>query len=304
VKKIYLFLIIILFPLLAFSAELDYELEKPQKLFVGTPFKLHVDISSAISDTIFSTQNDTLDIFILKDIVSTEEIINYTKTTLLDLTYQPFDTGKFTFPELEFAVKTADSLIILKTREFILNIESVIADSTESIKDIAAPLSVNLKFFDYFIPILLIIIIVFAIKYLIKFIKNSKKEVVTPEVVDDRPAYIIALELLNNLKKDDLIVKGDYLNFYFRISLILRLFIELHYEINSVEMTTSEIRANLILEDHSEKSKILKFLANADMIKFAKAIPAISDSEKTLFWLEDYLKSFGNLKETEESKNA
>jgi hypothetical protein len=304
VKKIYLFLIIILFPLLAFSAELDYELEKPQKLFVGTPFKLHVDISSAISDTIFSTQNDTLDIFILKDIVSTEEIINYTKTTLLDLTYQPFDTGKFTFPELEFAVKTADSLIILKTREFILNIESVIADSTESIKDIAAPLSVNLKFFDYFIPILLIIIIVFAIKYLIKFIKNSKKEVVTPEVVDDRPAYIIALELLNNLKKDDLIVKGDYLNFYFRISLILRLFIELHYEINSVEMTTSEIRANLILEDHSEKSKILKFLANADMIKFAKAIPAISDSEKTLFWLEDYLKSFGNLKETEELKNA
>ncbi|MBT5420007.1 MAG: hypothetical protein HOK80_03875, partial [Candidatus Cloacimonetes bacterium] len=124
------------------------------------------------------------------------------------------------------------------------------------------------------------------------------------EVVDDRPAYIIALELLNNLKKDDLIVKGDYLNFYFRISLILRLFIELHYEINSVEMTTSEIRANLILEDHSEKSKILKFLANADMIKFAKAIPAISDSEKTLFWLEDYLKSFGNLKETEELKNA
>ena len=303
-KKIYLFLIIILFPLLAFSAELDYELEKPQKLFVGTPFKLHVDISSAISDTIFSTQNDTLDIFILKDIVSTEEIINYTKTTLLDLTYQPFDTGKFTFPELEFAVKTADSLIILKTREFILNIESVIADSTESIKDIAAPLSVNLKFFDYFIPILLIIIIVFAIKYLIKLIKNSKKEVVTPEVVDDRPAYIIALELLNNLKKDDLIIKGDFLNFYFRVSLILRLFIELQYKINSVEMTTTEIRANLILDDHSEKSKILKFLAYADMIKFAKAIPAISDSEKTLFWLEEYFLSFEKMKITVETDNA
>ncbi|MBT3755941.1 MAG: hypothetical protein HOG24_06630 [Candidatus Cloacimonetes bacterium] len=303
-KKIYLFLIIILFPLLAFSAELDYELEKPQKLFVGTTFKLHVDITSAVSDSIFSTQNDTLDIFILKNIESTEEIINDTKTTLLDLTYQPFDTGEFTFPELEFAVKTADSLKILKTREFILNIESVIADSTESIKDIAAPLSVNLKFFDYFIPILLIIIIVFAIKYLIKLIKNSKKEVVTPEVVDDRPAYIIALELLNNLKKDDLIIKGDFLNFYFRVSLILRLFIELQYKINSVEMTTTEIRANLILDDHSEKSKILKFLAYADMIKFAKAIPAISDSEKTLFWLEEYFLSFEKMKITVETDNA
>ena len=303
-KKIYLFLIIILFPLLVFSAELDYELEKPQKLFVGTPFKLHVNISSAISDTIFSTQNDTLDIFILKDIVSTEEIINDTKTTLLDLTYQPFDTGDFTFPELEFAVKTADSLKILKTREFILNIESVIADSTESIKDIAAPLAVNLQFFDYFIPLLLIIILIFAIKYLIKFMKNSKKDIIVAEVIDDRPAYRIALELLNNLKKDDLLVKGDFLNFYFRISLILRLFIELHYKINSVEMTTSEIRANLILDDHSEKSEILKFLSNADMIKFAKAIPAISDSEKALNWLEEYLLSFEKMKITEETNNA
>ena len=303
-KKIYLFLIFFLIPLLVFSAELDYKLEKPQKLFVGTPFKLHVDISSAISDSIFSTQNDTLDIFILKDIESTEEIIDDTKTTFLDLTYQPFDTGEFTFPELEFAVKTADSLEILKTREFILNIESVITDSTESIKDIAAPLAVNLKFLDYFIPLFIIILLFFAIRYLIKLLKRTKKDFSEPEIIDDRPAYIIALELLNKLKKDDLLIKGDFLNFYFRISLILRLFIELHYKINSVEMTTSEIRENLILNDHSEKSEILKFLRQADMIKFAKAIPTNSESEKAINWLENYLRSFEKLKETEETKNA
>ena len=303
-KKIYLFLIFFLIPLLVFSAELDYKLEKPQKLFVGTPFKLHIDISSAISDSIFSTQNDTLDIFILKDIESTEEIIDDTKTTFLDLTYQPFDTGEFTFPELEFAVKTADSLEILKTREFILNIESVITDSTESIKDIAAPLAVNLKFLDYFIPLFIIILLIFAIRYLIKLLKRTKKDFSEPEIIDDRPAYIIALELLNKLKKDDLLIKGDFLNFYFRISLILRLFIELHYKINSVEMTTSEIRENLILNDHSEKSEILKFLRQADMIKFAKAIPTNSESEKAINWLENYLRSFEKLKETEETKNA
>jgi hypothetical protein len=304
VKKIYLFLIIFLIPILAFSAKLNYTLEKPQKLFVGIPFKLHVDISSAISDSIFSTQNDTLDIFILKNIESTEEIIDDTKTTLLDLTYQPFDTGEFTFPELEFAVKTADSLEILKTNEFTLNIESVITDSTESIKDIAAPLAVNLKFLDYFIPLLIIVLIIFAIRYLIKLLKKAKKEFSEPEIIDDRPAYIIALELLNKLKKEDLLIKGDFLNFYFRISLILRLFIELHYKINSVEMTTSEIRANLILDDFSEKSEILKFLEQADMIKFAKVIPTNSYSKTTLNWLENYLKSFKKSKETEETDNA
>ena len=82
------------------------------------------------------------------------------------------------------------------------------------------------------------------------------------------------------------------------------MFIELHYKINSVELTTSEIRENLILNDHSEKSEILKFLRQADMIKFAKAIPTNSESEKAINWLENYLKSFEKLKETEETKNA
>ncbi len=291
IRKIAVLMVLII-PLFAFSSELEYKLEKPQKLFVGTPFKLHINISSAVSDSIFSTQNDTLDIFILKNIESAEEINDEIKTTLIDLTYQPFDTGEFTFPELEFAVRTADSLQILKTKEFILNIESVITDSTESIKDIAAPLTVNLKFLDYFIPLLIIILIIFAIKYLIKLLKKTKKDFSEPEIIDDRPAYIIALELLNKLKKEDLLIKGDFLNFYFRISLILRLFIELHYKINSVEMTTSEIRANLILDDHSEKSEILKFLGQADMIKFAKVIPKNSDSELALTWLENYFKSF------------
>ena len=303
IKKIAV-LIVLLIPLLAFSAEINYKLEKPQKLFVGTPFKLHVDISSAIFDSIFSIQNDTLDIFILKNIESTVEINDEIKKTLFNLTYQPFDTGEFTFPELEFAVKTADSLEILKTREFILNIESVITDSTESIKDIADPLSVHLKFLDYFIPLLIIILLFFAIKYLFKLIKKSKKDISEPEIIDDRPAYIIALELLNKLKKEKLLIKGDFLNFYFRISLILRLFIELHYKINSVEMTTSEIRANLILNDHSEKSEILKFLMQADMIKFAKAIPTDSDSKTALDWLEKYLRSFERSKVTEEIDNA
>ena len=139
---------------------------------------------------------------------------------------------------------------------------------------------------------MIIILLIFAIRYLIILLKKSKKNFSEPEIIDDRPAYIIALELLNKLKKDDLIIKGDFLNFYFRISLILRLFIELHYKINSVEMTTSEIRANLILDNHSEKSEILKFLGQADMIKFAKTIPTELDTSAKLNWLENYLLSF------------
>ncbi|MDP8269394.1 MAG: hypothetical protein P9L97_11770 [Candidatus Tenebribacter davisii] len=303
--KIIALLIIILIPLLVFSAELDYQLEKPQKLFVGTPFKLHVNISSAVSDSIFSTQQDTLDIFILKDIQSSEEIDDKIKSTFIDLTYQPFDTGEFTFPELEFALKTADSLEILKTKEFILNISSVITDSTEVIKDIAAPLAVHFKFLDYFIPILIIFFIVLIIKYLIKLISKSKSKAKDePVIYDDRPAYIIALELLNKLIKKDLLGKGDYLNYYFRISFILRFFIELQYKINAVEMTTSEIRDNLNNTDFTEKSEILKFLRHADMVKFAKAVPDSIESVDAINWLENYLITFEKVDKVVESNNA
>jgi hypothetical protein len=69
-------------------------------------------------------------------------------------------------------------------------------------------------------------------------------------------------------------------------------------------MTTSEIRANLILDDTSEKSEILTFLSKADMIKFAKAVPEKSDSEAALTWLDNYLRSFEESKGTEETVNA
>lgn len=287
-----------------YAQELNYTLEKPQKLFVGTPFKIHVDIETALTDSIFSTQNDTLDIFILQNIKSSETINENVKTTILDLTYQPFDTGEFTFPELEFAVSSGDSLHILKTREFMLNVESVITDSTQTIKDIAEPLSVKLKFLDYLLPLLILVFIIFIFKSLLKYIKNSKKLISVPEIIDDRPAYIIALELLEKLKKKDLLKKGDFLNFYFRLSFILRLFIELNYKINSVEMTTNEIRTNLVIDDHAEKSEILKFLSQADMIKFAKSVPSNSDSIKALNWLENYLRSFKQQETEEVSKNA
>jgi len=185
-----------------------------------------------------------------------------------------------------------------------LNIESVITDSTKTIKDIAAPIQVNLKFLDFFIPLLLLVLIVIIIKLLVKYFKSLKQPLIEQEIIDDRPAYVIALELLNELKKDDLLKKEDFLNFYFKLSYILRLFIKLHYNINSIEMTTSEIRSNLVLDDHKEKSEILEFLNKADLIKFAKAVPTETEAKNAMKWLEVYLISFEKEQKTEENEDA
>ena len=292
-KKAILLFLILLIPFLLVSQTLDYKVEKPPKLFIGTPFHVLVKLTTSIEDSVFAPQIDTLDIFILKGKIKEQETIeNDKKITNLDLTFLPFNTGEYTFPELEFAVKSADSLHILKTSPFILNINSVVADSAQAIRDIAAPVSVKLGFWDIAVPIVILAILISLIIYLKKFLRKKEQFISQPKITDNRPAYIIALELLEKLKRKKLLEKGDFLNFHFQLSYVLRLFLELQYKINAVEMTTSEIREHLQLEDFKEKSGILEFLNFADKVKFAKYIPSLQESESALEWLENYLKSF------------
>jgi hypothetical protein len=291
-KKIIIISILLIATLALNSQTLEYNLQKPQKLFIGTPFHVLVDITTSLQDSIFAPQIDTLDIFILKNMTAKDEIEKDVLTTSIDLEFQPFDTGEFTFPALEFAVKTTDGMTFLKTNEFQLTIESIIADSTQIIADIADPLSVNLGFWDYVLPLLIITLIVLGIIFLVKYLNKRKTGISEPIIIDDRPPYQIVLELLDKLKREKLLDKGDFLHFHFRISFLLRLFIELQFKVNAVEMTTNEIRSNFNLDDFKEKSQILDFLTFADKIKFAKFIPKTSESESALNWLESYLKNY------------
>lgn len=301
-KKIILISTFLISVLALQSQTLEYHIQKPQKLYIGTPFHILVDITTSLQDSIFAQEIDTLDIFILKSIKSRDKIEKDKLTTIIDLTFQPFDTGEFTFPALEFAVKSADSISYLKTKEFILNIESIITDSTQTITDIAAPLSVGLGFWDYFIPLSIIGLIIIGIIFLVRYLKNRKDKNIASIIFDERPPFLILLELLETLKKEKLLEKGHFLQFHFRLSLLLRLFIELQFKVNAVEMTTSEIRSYLLMDDFREKSQIMDFLTFADKVKFAKFIPTISESESALIWLEDYLKSYKDKTEDENTQ--
>ncbi len=295
-KKSFL-IILILIPILSFSHSLEYKLDKPNNLFIGTPFHLLVEIASNPEDSIFAPEIDTLDVFILKNVISDEIISDNKKNTNIDFTFQAFDTGEFTFPELKFAVKSNDSLSFLRTSEFVLNVKSVISDSTQTIKDIAKPIPVNLGFFDFFLPVSVILIVIIIIIYLRKLLRKKSEPESEFKFIDSRPTYIIALEMLTNLKNRDLLKIGEFLIFFFHLSYILRFFIERFYKINAVEMTTNEIRKNLQIDNYKEKSEILNFLIFADKVKFAKYIPSLKESRNSFDWLENYLKSFENAME-------
>jgi len=277
------------------AAELEYRVDRPSKLYVGTPFHLLVDITSDPTDSIFTVKPDTLDIFILKDLFNSEETIEGKLVSHFDYIFQPFHTGEYTFPELEFNVKSGDGFETLRTDEFQLIVESVLADSSSIVRDIAAPITISPGVWDYLLPLLLLALLIAGIIYLVKLLKRKPEaDNEIPEIVDDRPAYQIALELLREMKRREYLKTGDFLSYYFRLSYILRFFVERQFKFQAVEMTTSEIRNKLVTDDFKEKSEIMKFLQFADMVKFAKFIPSLEESRSTEKWMEDYFKSYKN----------
>lgn len=283
---------------------LEYHVQKPKPLFVGTPFHVLIKIQTSLQDSIFAPVIDTLDVFILRDIKSVDSVEDDSITTKIDMTFQAFDTGEFTFPELEFSVKGEDKKTVLNTSEFVVNVQSILADSSNVVQDIADPIKVKLGFWDYALPILIILILIFGIYFLIKYLKSRKQEDVKPIIIDDRPDWQIVLEEIKKLKSEKLLEKGDFLIFHFHLSYLLRLFIELHYKVFAVEMTTSEIRENLTEIDAKEKSEILNFLIFADRIKFAKFIPKTDESEEAIKWLESYLLKHKNLAKKTDQEDA
>ena len=294
-KKIYIITIILLLALCLPAQELQQKLEKPSKLFVGSPFSVHIEITSAPEDSIFAPQLDSLDVFFLMgEPEQTELIEDGKKKNTIKLTFQAFDTGDYTFPELEFLVKTQAEDKILTTRDFVVIINSVLPDSANVIKDIAKPVTLKLGFWDYFIPILALIILIALIIFLKKLLTKPKQEEETPKFTDTRPPWLVAQEMLTELKHKNLLDSGEFLEYYYQLSVILRYFLERNYQINALEMTTSEIRYNLHLDNTKEKSEILRLLSESDKVKFARFIPETDKGLAFALWLDSYLLSFEN----------
>lgn len=97
---------------------------------------------------------------------------------------------------------------------------------------------------------------------------------------EERPEEIIspeeeALRNLSELFYSELLKQGKISEYYFRLSEILRLYLEKRYGILAVESTTDEISRMLKARDlpNELRTKIREVLESADLAKFAKWVP-------------------------------
>ncbi|PID28181.1 MAG: hypothetical protein CSB55_05845 [Candidatus Cloacimonadota bacterium] len=285
------------------GAEIKSYINRPQHLFIGTPFDFIVEISSDAKDSIFSAAIDTTDVFISRSLKQEDSFENNVKTTKIIHEFSAYDTGEYEFPSLEFIVKSQNGLQTLKTSPFTVVVESVLRDSSQAPADIADLKGVKLGFFDFFLPLAILAVIIFLIGFIVK--KLKKEPIIEiKEKKDLRPAFLKALERLGILKSQKLHEQGRFVEFYFETTMILRYFLELEYGFKAMEMTTNEIRRESVLNfDRGLKSEIMYHLQAADRIKYAKGESSLEKAEQELDWLENFLKSFEN-KNNEEGQNV
>jgi hypothetical protein len=192
-----------------------------------------------------------------------------------------FDTGFFKIPALRFVAHQGKLMDTINTLPLYFEILPVKADST--IRDIKSNLKapVNLKEVLYFLwknyPIIALAIgLCIAVVLIVRYIRRKlrKGRITEREVIQELPE-VVALRELEKIRNEKSWLHGRIKVFHIRLSEILRTYIEGHFKVMALELTTDEILRELKSPvcQSSELSKLAGILKLADLVKFAKAIP-------------------------------
>lgn len=151
----------------------------------------------------------------------------------------------------------------------------------DDIKDIKPPIDFAKNYFFLFMILGLILItaVLFLVIFLIRKFKKKKSKLITI-----KPAYIIAYEQLEVLRKKNLPTLGKIKEYYYELSLIIRYYLENRFQLKALEMTTDEF-LYVLQSSHKltdvQKQALKSFLKHCDLVKFAKYGPSSDEITKS-----------------------
>lgn len=112
--------------------------------------------------------------------------------------------------------------------------------------------------------------------------------------VPPRPPHEVALEALARLQATRLLQEGRHEEYYVRLSAIVRQYLEGRFRLRAPEMTTEEF---LLAAQQSpqltreQRSSLGRFLSEADLVKFARHVPAREEAERAYGAAREFVES-------------
>jgi hypothetical protein len=146
------------------------------------------------------------------------------------------------------------------------------------IKDVKPPIYLpDLGWLLWFL--LALIVVAAGLYFLLRYKKSSQAPIVprAPEL----PAWEKAYSQLEALRREDLLDKGLFKEFFTRVSDIARHYMENRFNIRAPHMSTEEFLYYLGISGHlnePQKNALKEFLNSCDMVKFAKYAPTTSEA--------------------------
>jgi len=289
-KKI--FLLIFLFLSINVWAEDDERISvlsvaDKEKITVGERITcaLKIFMTKEIKDVSLD-QNSKIDPFVIKDykIYKDEVLKDGRRLKRVDYILTIYDTGKYVIPgfgvnyELENGKKG-----VIKAAPIKIEVQSVIKEKIQDIKDvkdIKGAVQINKSYVKRlsFLALVFLIMVLVVIAFYFYYKSKIKVKVQEPVLFEEDAA----LKELSLLKTKNLLAKGFIKEYFFELSEIAKRYLEKRYAILAVEYTTTEIAQSLKgLKINSDVYNLIKeFLAEADLVKFAKMVPDSSVSEE------------------------
>ena len=261
---------------------------------VGQWIQLHIDADLPPGiDSLVLAATDSLGAFEILNVESTRPENGHQQWSLR-LTM--FDTGTVYIPPVPLVYRShADTLLhVATTTPIPLSIVAIPFDPKGDIKDIKPPLNAPWKFED-FLPFLiaLLLIALGGIGYwYYRRWKKRREEGFVPEEPAIPPAEA-ALTALRILEEKRLWQQGRVKEFYSEVTEIVRRFLEDQHRVSALESTSDEIMAQLrsLPEARALISQFRSFFTTADLVKFAKYLPAPEEHEHELRWGYEFVRA-------------
>lgn len=217
-----------------------------------------------------------------------------------------FDTGQVYIPAVPFLVSSGSTTDTLWTEPIKVHVAGVKIDTTKDIKPIKEPLKIPYTFREILPYLLGALLLIAAIAAIIWWWKRRKNKQQSPP--DEKyllPPHVWAIKELDKLKQDKLWQTGDVKSYYSRLTDIARTYIELRYKIPAMEQTTEELMQALHkgIIKQSLKKDLNDMLVLSDFVKFAKAMPGMSENEQSFEVTRDFIEKTKQI-ETAPSKNG
>jgi len=210
------------------------------------------------------------------DTVSEPTIQTFTQA----YTISAFDSGQFhAGPIMIPYTNSTGKADTLYSNSVLIDVNTLPVDTMRPFKPIKGPLAVPYTWQEFILYIiaawLAIFLIVIGVLLYKRYAKKKLQETNARPVPKD-PAHIWARKELKKLEDEKLWQKDQVKLYYSRLTDILRLYLEYRFNWLALESTTEEIEAAIDNYNMKEKGKenLLQILRAADLVKFAKLLPA------------------------------